>query len=305
MRGKKAITPASRRNRNSRTSQVWTKVCSAFILSRSATETELKTVRLIGLPTDSHSSFLRGPAAAPDLIRAALTSDHGNKATELGPELGLDIAFEDAGNLLLTESADDFESIRDTAFTASKSGATPLFLGGDHMVTNPIVSGLAGVHGPLNILHFDAHPDLYDDFEGDPLSHASPFARIMERGHANRLVQVGIRTLNAHCRLQAERFGVEIIEMRNFDAGMVPLPAAPLYVSIDMDALDPAFAPGVSHYEPGGLSVRDILSILHRIEGPIIGADVVEYNPTRDINGMTAVVAAKFVKELAAIAARH
>jgi arginase len=83
----------------------------------------------------------------------------------------------------------------------------------------------------------------------------------------------------------------------------VPIPAAPLYISIDMDALDPAFAPGVSHHEPGGLSVREILTVLHRVDAPIVGADVVEYNPERDINGMTAVVAAKFVKELAALAA--
>ena len=265
----------------------------------------MKTVRLIGLPTDSHSSFLRGPASAPDLIRAALSSDHGNRATESGAELGIDIALEDSGNLALDETALDFDRIRDAASAAAVAGVAPLFLGGDHMVTNPIIAGLAEVHGPLNILHFDAHPDLYDDFEGDPLSHASPFARIMERGHATRLVQVGIRTLNAHCREQAERFGVEIVEMRSFVADTVPIPSGPLYVSIDMDALDPAFAPGVSHHEPGGLSVRDILSILHRIERPIVGADVVEYNPTRDINGMTAVVAAKFVKELAAIAARH
>jgi agmatinase len=257
-------------------------------------------VRLIGLPTDSHSSFLRGPAGAPGAIRAALASDHGNMATELGAELGIDIAVEDLGDLNLQESAADFDSIR---AAAAEGGATPLFLGGDHMVTYPIVAGLAEIHGPLNILHFDAHPDLYDDFEGDPLSHASPFARIMERGLASRLVQVGIRTLNGHCREQAKRFGVEITDMLSFAPDTVPIPAPPLYVSIDLDALDPAFAPGVSHHEPGGLSVREILSVLHRIEVPIVGADVVEYNPTRDINGMTAVVAAKLVKELAALAA--
>jgi arginase family enzyme len=178
----------------------------------------------------------------------------------------------------------------------------PVFLGGDHMVSHPIVAGLAAVHGPLEILHFDAHPDIYNDFESDPLSHASPFARIMERGLARRLVQVGIRTLNRHCREQAERFGIEVIEMRHFARDRVPIPAAPLYISIDLDALDPAFAPGVSHHEPGGLSVRDILAVLHRIEGPIVGADVVELNPSRDIHGMTATVAAKFVKELAALA---
>ena len=260
-------------------------------------------VRLIGLPTDSHSSFLRGPAQAPDAIRAALASDHSNMATERGAELGRDITLEDIGNLPLDETEADVARIS-AAAVAATAGTTPIFLGGDHMVTYPIVAGLAEVHGPVNILHFDAHPDIYDDFEGDPLSHASPFARIMERGLAKQLVQVGIRTLNAHCREQAERFGVEIVEMRNFTAQAVSIPPAPLYVSIDLDALDPAFAPGVSHHEPGGLSVRDILSVLHRIEGPIIGADVVEYNPTRDINGMTAVVAAKFVKELAGIAAR-
>ena len=263
----------------------------------------MKQVRLIGLPTDSHSSFLRGPAGAPNAIRAALASEHGNMATELGAELGFDIELKDLGDLNLEESAADFDRIREAASAAAEGEATPLFLGGDHMVTYPIITGLAEVHGPVNILHFDAHPDLYDDFEGDPLSHASPFARIMERGLAKRLVQVGIRTLNGHCREQAQRFGVEMIEMRNFTAGSVPIPEAPLYVSIDMDALDPAYAPGVSHHEPGGLSVREILSVLHRIEVPIVGADVVEYNPTRDINGMTAVVAAKFAKELAAIAA--
>ena len=261
-------------------------------------------IRLIGLPTDCHSSFLRGPAKAPAAIRAALTSDHGNMATELGAELGVDILLDDLGDLPLDESPGDFDRICAAASAATKGGATPIFLGGDHMVTYPIIAGLAEVHGPVNILHFDAHPDLYDDFEGDPLSHASPFARIMERGLAKRLVQVGIRTLNAHCREQAERFGVDMVEMRSFTPEAVPIPHAPLYVSIDMDALDPAFAPGVSHHEPGGLSVRDILNVLHRIEGLIVGADVVEYNPTRDINGMTAVVAAKFAKELAAIAAK-
>ncbi|HEX6217798.1 MAG TPA: agmatinase family protein [Sphingomicrobium sp.] len=261
-------------------------------------------VRLIGLPTDSHSSFLRGPAKAPPLVRAALASDHGNMASESGLELGEDIIVEDGGDLPLDESPDDVGRISEAAASASREGAVPLFLGGDHMVSYPIVAGMAAVHGPVNILHFDAHPDLYEDFGGDPLSHASPFARIMEEGHARRLVQVGIRTANRHCREQAAKYGVETVPMADFVADRVPIPDGPLYISIDMDALDPAFAPGVSHHEPGGLSVRDIVSVLHRVPGPIVGADVVEYNPDRDINGMTAIVAAKFVKELAALAAK-
>ena len=261
------------------------------------------TVRLIGLPTDSHSSFLRGAAAAPAAIRAALASDHANMACENGLELGTDIAVEDSGDLALDEGPGDYDRIVAAARTAARDGVIPIFLGGDHMVSFPAVAGLAAVHGPLNILHFDAHPDLYDDFGGDPLSHASPFARIMERGLARRLVQVGIRTANAHCRAQSQRFGVETIAMRGFAPEHVPIPQAPLYISIDLDALDPAFAPGVSHHEPGGLSTRDILAVLARVRDPIVGADVVEYNPSRDINAMTATLAAKLVKELAALAA--
>lgn len=261
-------------------------------------------IRLIGLPTDSHSSFLRGPAEAPEAIRRALASDHANQATESGLELGADILVEDIGDLPLDETVEDVGRIANAAREAKIAGSVPIFLGGDHMVTYPIVAGLAHEHGAINILHFDAHPDLYADFEGDPLSHASPFARIMERGFASRLVQVGIRTLNQHCREQVKNYGVEVVEMRDFAADKVPIPEAPLYISIDLDALDPGFAPGVSHHEPGGLSTREILSVLHSIETPIIGADVVEYNPARDINGMTAVVAAKLVKELAALAGR-
>ncbi|MDO9489294.1 MAG: arginase family protein, partial [Sphingomonadaceae bacterium] len=77
------------------------------------------------------------------------------------------------------------------------------------------------------------------------------------------------------------------------------LPTGPVYVSIDLDGLDPAYAPGVSHHEPGGLSTRQVLDAIHALEGPVIGGDIVELNPVRDINGMTAMVAAKFVRELA------
>jgi agmatinase len=262
-------------------------------------------VRLIGAPTDSHSSFLRGAAGAPALIRAALRSDHGNMAAENGLELGSDIALEDAGDLPLSEGAGDFDLIRVATASAAREGAVPILLGGDHMVSFPAVSGVAEALGPVSILHFDAHPDLYEDFEGDPLSHASPFARILERGLATRLVQVGIRTLNRHCREQAERFGVEVVEMRHFAPERVPIPEGPLYVSIDMDGFDPAFAPGVSHHEPGGLSARDVLAVLARVRSRIVGADIVEYNPTRDVNGVTAVLAAKLVREVAATAAEN
>lgn len=262
-------------------------------------------LRLIGAPTDRHSSFLRGPASAPPLIRSALRSDHGNMTSEPGVELGLDVKLTDSGDLPLAEADGDDALIAAAVALAAAAGAVPLVLGGDHSISVPVLEALAAAHGPVEILHFDAHPDLYDDFGGNPRSHASPFARIMERGLARRLVQVGIRTLNRHCREQAERFGVEIVEMRHFAPGAVPQPEGPLYISIDMDGFDPAVAPGVSHHEPGGLSLRDVLAVLERAHAPIVGADIVEYNPARDLNGVTAVLAAKLIKEVAALCHRN
>jgi arginase family enzyme len=293
--------------------------------TESPTTAGIPELRLIGAPTDRHSSFLRGAALAPPLIRAALHSDHGNNAAESGVELGLDVNLSDSGDLPLTETDGDDALIAAAIAEAAAEGAVPLVLGGDHSITVPVIEALAAVHGPIDILHFDAHPDLYDEYpvraapgcpqsvrgtdgrilDGNPRSHASPFARIMERGLARRLVQVGIRTLNRHCREQAERFGVEIVEMRRFAPDVVPQPAGPLYISIDLDGFDPAFAPGVSHHEPGGLSVRDVLAVLDRVRAPIVGADIVEYNPGRDLNGVTAILAAKLIKEVAALCHRN
>jgi arginase family enzyme len=150
------------------------------------------------------------------------------------------------------------------------------------------------------VLHLDAHPDLYPEFEGDPYSHACPFARVVEEGLAERLVQVGIRTMNGAQQAQAERHDVEVIDMRAWTAGRRPDVRGPLYLSIDLDAFDPAFAPGVSHREPGGLATRDAIDLIQRLPGPIVGADIVELNPSRDPIGITAPLAAKLVKELAA-----
>jgi arginase family enzyme len=159
---------------------------------------------------------------------------------------------------------------------------------------------MAAAHPELSILQFDAHPDLYEAFDGNRFSHASPFARIMEAGLVRRLVQVGIRSINRHLLEQAERFGVEMVMMRDLTSDLRFTFDQALYVSIDLDALDPAFAPGVGHHEPGGLSVRDLLRILERSRGRVVGADIVEMNPLRDVAGTTAALGAKLVRELAA-----
>ena len=256
---------------------------------------------LIGVPTDRNSSFLRGSAAAPRAVREVLFSDAGNLSSESGVDLGAPSIIDNAGDLPLTESDGDFAVI-ESAFR--NLGRPFVALGGDHSITYPILRGLCAGREPVGVLHFDAHPDLYDSFEGNRFSHASPFARIMEDGLACRLVQVGIRVATAHQRDQARRFGVETVFMDAFTPEAVPIPDGPLYVTIDLDGLDPAFAPGVAHPEPGGLSVRDVLAVLRRVGGPVVGADVVELNPARDPLGLTAAVAAKLAKELGALMVR-
>ena len=111
--------------------------------------------------------------------------------------------------------------------------------------------------------------------------------------------------MTPHLRAQAARFGVEVYGMDRWAEAPVESLAGPVYVSLDLDGLDPAFAPGVAHPEPGGLSTRDVVTLLHRIRAPIAGADVVEHHPGNDVRDLTARVAAKLLKELAAVAIRN
>jgi len=256
------------------------------------------TVVVLGLPTSRNASHLRASTDAPGLVADALLRDEGNPHTESGVDLAAAGALQVIGMLAL-DTEDEFDRIYRVASAAFKLGKRPLFIGGDHSVTYPVLAALQGVHGAPGIVHFDAHPDLYDSLQGNPMSHASPFARIMERGHASALWQYGIRTLTPHQRAQVQRFDVQCHEMRHQPRWPAPTLKGPVYVTIDLDALDPAFAPGVAHHEPGGLSVRELLHLLQAIPGPILGADVVEYLPQRDVQGMTAVVAAKLARELA------
>jgi agmatinase len=257
----------------------------------------------LGIGWDDHSSHARGPALAPAYIRQALHDDAGNRYSANLTDVLHPDRLEDCGDVALCGLAQDLDRITAAVDAVYARGLGVLALGGDHAVTYPILRGVAPHHGPVSIVHIDAHPDLYDDFDGDPLSHASPFARIMEQGLASRLIQIGIRADTPHLRAQAERFGAQSFTPDQTPAALqtvAALGAGPVYLSIDLDGLDPAFAPGVNHHEPGGLSVREVLAVLAAIPGPLIGADIVELSPARDVNGVTARVAAKLAKEIIA-----
>lgn len=248
---------------------------------------------------------MKGSSEAPALIRRELNCDAYTSWSESGIDLSVEGRLADYGDIQFGTDQDPWELIESEVRRALASGDPLLCLGGDHAITHPIMRAVRRRHANLTILHIDAHPDIYHEYQGNPRSHTSPFARIMEERLADRLIQVGLRTVNDHHRDQFKRFGVEVIEARHFGENFHLNAKTPVYISMDVDALDPACAPGVAHREPGGLTTRQVINLIQTIDQPIVAADIVEYNPRCDISNMTALVAAKLVKEIGGMMLRN
>jgi agmatinase len=253
---------------------------------------------VLGIPHDDNSSFMKGASEAPDLIRRELHCDAYSMWSETGVDFSVAGRLIDHGDIQFDGAADPWDVIEQTVGRVMESGDPLICLGGDHAITHPIMRAVRRRHPNLTILHIDAHADIYHAYQGNPRSHASPFARIMEERLADRLIQVGLRTISDHHRDQFKRFGVEVVEAGRWRENLRLDITTPVYISMDMDALDPACAPGVSHREPGGLSTRQVIDLIHTLDQPVVGADIVEYNPRCDISNLTATVAAKLLKEI-------
>ena len=259
-------------------------------------------IGIIGIPFDEKSSFMQGSSQGPDRIREILNDGSSSFVTETGIELEEGRHFKDLGNINVEKYLKDIS----TGISEALEEETRLItLGGDHSIAYPIVKAYQKKYKNLHILQLDAHTDLYQEYENDPYSHACPFARIMEENLASSLTQVGIRAISRHQKDQQKRFGVKIITMRDWVDGVRPTLLGPLYISLDLDVFDPGFAPGISHFEPGGLSPREVIELILKIDVPIVGADIVEYNPVRDHHGMTGMLAAKLLKELVGKMSRY
>lgn len=262
-------------------------------------------VVVLGVPSDARSSFLRGAGDAPARIRQIMLAGSTNLCSEDGIDLESEARFRDAGDLDLGTVAEMEALIEKTVGGLLSQGVRVLSLGGDQAITHPILRAYSKKYEGLDVLHLDAHPDLYDEYDGIRRSHACTFARVMEENLVRRLIQIGIRASTPHQDDQARRFGVEVIKARELKEKW-PVPfKGPVYVSLDIDVLDPAFAPGVSHPEAGGLSTRDVLRVIQSIDAPIVGADIVELNPSRDSSDVAAMASVKILKELAAAMLRH
>jgi agmatinase len=254
---------------------------------------------ILGIPFDEKSSYIKGAAKGPQAIREASTDEAINAWTESGIHLEEETVISDLGDIGVSGSFEEvFSRIEKRVREILEKGAVPIILGGDHSISYPSVKAFSRKYVNLDILHFDAHPDLYEELYGDRYSHACPFARIMEKGFAANVVQVGIRAATGEHRKLAKKHKVRMIEMKDIKEDIALNFSNPLYISVDIDALDPAFAPGVSHHEPGGLSTRQVINMIHSLSAQVVGLDVVEVNPDRDSSGITASAAVKIIMEI-------
>lgn len=281
-----------------------------YILFSKFSTKSIPSIGLFGVNEDRNSSFLKGCRKAPAIIRESLYSSAFNTTSENR----IDIAphIKDFGDVISKESshkslACEIDPIIDKIF---KEKLNPVIIGGDHSISYSLVKSIKRYlnNKPFIIVHFDAHPDIYDNFEDNKYSHASPFARICEdNGLITQLISIGIRTASKEQLIQMERFDVKTIEAKDFPSKGIDIEFFlkkyindndNVYISLDIDVLEPGICPGVSHREAGGLSSRQLIDAIHIIPGNIIGGDIVEYNPDRDIDNISASIASKLLKEL-------
>jgi agmatinase len=190
-------------------------------------------------------------------------------------------------------------------------------IGGDHSITLPILRALARRHGPLGVVHFDAHPDTWDEYFGSKLFHGTPFRRAIEEGliDTRRMIQVGIRgplygpeDFTFHDQHGLEVLRIEPIKEQGLAwavSRLARLRGGPLYCSFDIDALDPAYAPATGTPEVGGLTSWEALSLVRALAGTsLVGADIVEVSPPYDGPGqITSLLAANLAFELLSVLA--
>jgi len=267
---------------------------------------------VVGLPWDATSSYRRGAAAGPDAIRRATSGRLYNRFTEQGVDLAESWKVCDHGNV--EETSDIFKlknSLVSIISLHDHRSYSTLFLGGDHFVSYPCFSSIAQRHKRrLSLLYFDAHPDLYESYEGSRYSHATVVSRILEDRNlsSGTVCYVGIRASTGEQDERIRTLGLDAYTMRHLQTEGCDAIASsirstlsnqPVYLSLDLDCLDPAFAPGVGNPQPGGLSTRQMVEILHGIKGlEIVAADIVEYAPKLDSNARTtAFTSAILIKE--------
>jgi agmatinase len=277
-------------------------------------------IAVVGIPFDGGTSYRPGARFGPGAVR------QGSRLLRpYHPALG-SLPFElaqvvDAGDIACTpfSTEDAVTEIERGADALLAGGGRVVAVGGDHTVALPLLRATARRYGPLALVHFDAHPDTWDTYFGQRYTHGTPFRRAWEEGllRRDRSVHVGLRgPLYAETDL-VEDAGMGFAQITTEQVAQLSVAAvvehvlarvgdAPLYVSVDIDVLDPAHAPGTGTPEAGGLTSRELLSLLRGLEpARIVGADVVEVSPAYDHAEITAIAAAHVLYDLVTLMARR
>jgi agmatinase len=267
---------------------------------------------VVGAPTDELVTNAPGTRFGPRAIRAALPTTAYDLETRVDWRATLRVIDYGDAPVVPADAAASHRAIEDTVGEVARAGAIPIVLGGDHSITEPDVRACAAVHGPVGLMHFDAHADTATTLYGHELSHGTPMYRLVEQGHVTpqRYVQIGLRGWwpeEAELRWQAER-GITSFLMREVEGLGVDRVVAraveivgegPVFLTVDIDVLDPAFAPGTGTPEPGGMTPRELFSACRTVARRLrlVGVDVVEVAPT-GLRDRTALVADRIVREV-------
>ncbi|MEN4478293.1 agmatinase [Mycolicibacterium cosmeticum] len=277
-------------------------------------------VGIVGIPFDSGVSYRPGARFGPGHVRASskLLRPY-NPAVDVEPFAAQQVA--DCGDIAVNpfDIADAIETIDAAVTDLRKDGAKVLTIGGDHTIALPILRALARDHGPIGVLHFDAHLDTWDTYFGAPFTHGTPFRRASEEGliDMERSQHIGIRgpLYSKHDLEDDAVLGFQVIRSDDYEVDGVAsivermrkrLSGGPVYVSVDIDVLDPAHAPGTGTPEAGGMTSRELLNTLRGLIGlDVVGADIVEVAPAYDHAEITGIAAAHVGYELLSVLAAN
>jgi agmatinase len=270
-------------------------------------------VALLGIPYDGGTSYRTGARYGPRHIRDQSSLIRPwNPALKVAPFERLRVADYGDVDVAPVSIEGTFAAIERDVGALVQAGVTPLSVGGDHSVTLPILRALARRHGPLALVHFDAHPDTWDEYFGSKHFHGTTFRRAVEEGlvDGRRIIQIGIRgplygpdDFDFHAAHGLEVLRIEDVKERGtaWAAERVErLAGRPAYCSFDIDAVDPAYAPATGTPEVGGLSSYEALVLVRALRSlDLVGADVVEVSPPYDGPGqITSLLAANLLFEL-------
>lgn len=257
-------------------------------------------IALLGIPMDYTASFRPGSRMGPQQIRN-VSAQIEEYSCYLDRDLA-DKSYYDCGDLSLPFGNVDLslQIIEEAAQDLFSDGKFPVFIGGEHLVSYPLIKAAFEKYPDLAVIHFDAHADLRMDYLGEKNSHATVMRRVVEFLGGNNLYQFGIRSGEgseiAFGKTNTHLFMDSLIEP--LKEAIIKLKDRPLYVTLDIDVVDPAFAPGTGTPEPGGCTSREIIKCIHMLgEANVVGFDLVEVLPIHDLSERTSLLGAKIIRE--------